>query len=489
MSTQALFTWVHLSDLHFGHGTDRYGLNQKRVLEHLIKDLPVGVEADLERPADPVDAVFVTGDVALTGAQRDEGEYRSAARWLKQVCDALRVEAGCVYVVPGNHDVQRGKGGAAAVNVLATARAQNGSIDSALANEPSRKLLFARQAKYAALARAFGVVKNHGPCWNKELTVKRDLRIQICGLNTSLLSCDDYDQGKLEVGEKQRCFAFEGMDTRGSGIVRLLLSHHPFEGGWLRDETILRRWGLTVSNLHLCGHVHSPEASTYTAPGALPFARIIAGAAHVDEAEATRLPHRYNIGQILLADHGELRLRVFPRQYATTGMERFVADTAQCDPGQFYSEHQLGIELKATSWPRNWRPSGYAFSRPASGNELSLEDRLSEKDIDSGRIPRPPVVDRVLELLSAEQHVVITASPGAGKSGVAAWVQHELLKREEPCEYLTAADFAADSIPRPVDAMSNSLRDLPRGGVAIIDDVHMLRHRLCHPPDSSPPLT
>jgi len=88
--------WLHLSDFHFSRGED-YDANI--VLEALLRDLP---SIGKEREFLPVDLVFVTGDIASSGNER---EYELAAQFLHRLLCELDVSADRLYIVPGNHDV------------------------------------------------------------------------------------------------------------------------------------------------------------------------------------------------------------------------------------------------------------------------------------------------------------------------------------------------------------------------------------------------
>lgn len=66
-----VFSWLHLSDIHFGHGTTKYEIDQELVLKRLAEDAVQQVASEaVPRP----DWIIVTGDIANTGAGRDNTE-------------------------------------------------------------------------------------------------------------------------------------------------------------------------------------------------------------------------------------------------------------------------------------------------------------------------------------------------------------------------------------------------------------------------------
>ena len=90
---------IHLSDIHFGGYGDGWDENKDQRNE-LLLDV-----ASLVREGGAADGVLVGGDIAYH-ARKDQ--YDEATAWLRQVCKAGECLEGRVWVVPGNHDVDRG---------------------------------------------------------------------------------------------------------------------------------------------------------------------------------------------------------------------------------------------------------------------------------------------------------------------------------------------------------------------------------------------
>src|SRR5262245_51844881 len=97
---EVLFTWLHLSDIHFGQGPISRRWDQQLVLRALQEDLLRLEERQIPNP----DAVFITGDIAFSGSK---SEYEGAARWIEELIAEIKVSPLEVLTVPGNHDVQR----------------------------------------------------------------------------------------------------------------------------------------------------------------------------------------------------------------------------------------------------------------------------------------------------------------------------------------------------------------------------------------------
>jgi hypothetical protein len=99
VTQQGTLTWMHVSDLH----VQSESWQQDHVLGALVRDIPKLLEERELRP----DLLFVTGDVAARGQR---AEYDGAFIVLDEVVKRLGLERRQqVFVVPGNHDVDRGK--------------------------------------------------------------------------------------------------------------------------------------------------------------------------------------------------------------------------------------------------------------------------------------------------------------------------------------------------------------------------------------------
>jgi len=91
-----IFTWLHVTDIHFGHGDATHGGNQKLVLRKLLEDLQQRSELDIPVP----NAIFVTGDIAFSGAVKARDEYDRARDWQPR-CSKRYVHKGPRHQAPG----------------------------------------------------------------------------------------------------------------------------------------------------------------------------------------------------------------------------------------------------------------------------------------------------------------------------------------------------------------------------------------------------
>lgn len=337
-----LFSWLHLSDLHFGHGNTAYGWNQKTVLDLLQEDVSKALENWPEMPHPQ--AILVTGDIAFSGGVKSASEYNDACAYLKKLLDMLQVTPQCLYMVPGNHDVQRD----VAKNLVDEVRANTKTLDDVLGSATDRAALMERFANYKAFADQF--VARDLAAWTERIKVKDFGEIALIGLNTALVSNDDEDAQNLALAAMQQHAA-----TTTKAKVRLLLTHHPFQDGWVREEATLKTMAQSL-NIHLCGHVHDPRVDLVSQAGAQHHIRVIAASAHRDpnEAKAGKDSHGYNFSSLFVNANGELQLRIWPRRWYPQWTS-FRVDAFGVGDRRFFDDKSLGEKLT---------PSGLVFEPP-----------------------------------------------------------------------------------------------------------------------------
>lgn len=227
---------LHLSDIHFrtpdceNPATDS---NQPyRTL--LTQDV-----VELCREDGAIDAILIGGDIAFKG---DPGEYKVARAWLLE----LARQSGCplegIYVVPGNHDVDRGVcsrslaiSNAQEAIAGAHADARESVMKRQLADADAGQSLFRPLAAYNEFAAGFDCsVYPDSPFWTDEVELGGGVRLRLFGLTSTLISGlgdRDSSPGRLYLGRLQTVLNPE-LD-----VVNLVLCHHPPSWFADRDDT------------------------------------------------------------------------------------------------------------------------------------------------------------------------------------------------------------------------------------------------------------
>lgn len=351
-----LFAWVHLSDLHFGHGDAGHGWDQVLVTNTLRADLRSMLQKDIPAPS----AILVTGDVAYSGDTRPRldgrpcQEYADAKKFLDGVAQDAGLRPQNIFVVAGNHDVQRSADQDRGVRRLVSAlRAGTDPLDDVLAHPADRTLLASRQANFLRFAAAFAPSSSSSAAppedrlwWWQQLPTERGLKVRLIGLNTALLAADEQDLGKLRLGKAMLAEALTAPPPQADELV-IVMTHHPLRGGWLADQKESEAWVRNSAHIHLCGHVHEADSEDVRSGAGGGFVRIVAGASHDQPAAVpSSVSHGYNLAAILAMPDGSLVLRVWPRRWAHKA-KAFRADTDNLPDGQLFAEHPLRLRLTA----------------------------------------------------------------------------------------------------------------------------------------------
>ncbi|MCB9701893.1 MAG: metallophosphoesterase [Myxococcales bacterium] len=370
-SEQVLTAWVHVSDIHFGHGKPSHQWDQQLITADILRDL----REVLRGGATPTPRhVFVTGDIAFSGGGRrpvaGSSEYQLAATWLDGLAEVLGLGRDQVFLVPGNHDVDRGveRADRDVRRLLQLARAGTEPLDELLQHDEDVARLQQRMAAFVDFARSFGPAARkdfHGGLWwRHSVALAEGVRLRICGFNTGLLSADDEDQGKLAVSARQLAELLLPPPDELELVVAL--SHHPLTGKWVSDEAAARGRLDREAAIHLFGHLHDPDSEQARHGWGTGCLRIAAGATHAEAAKPGEPPigHGYGLGALVALPSGELVVRIWPRRWSSKST-RFVPDVDNIDEVKGYAEHRLRQRIS-----RQTRPSGGAMRRSVASAAL-----------------------------------------------------------------------------------------------------------------------
>ena len=243
-------SYIHLSDLHFGQerGPDLH-LHQD-VRERLIDD---AAELAAAEPARAATGVIVTGDIAFSGK---ETQYQEAGKWLDRLCEAVGCSSDDVFVVPGNHDIDR-DGITPGCEVLLERVQTTGEeeLERYLQNLPDRELLYRRLKNYRAFAEAYDcpIDTQSGYAVDRTVQIAAERRLRLIGLNSALIcSRTNEEEGRLLLGARQRTL------PRNCGEELVVLCHHPLD--WLRDSADTERFVRARARVFMSGHTHRPSS-------------------------------------------------------------------------------------------------------------------------------------------------------------------------------------------------------------------------------------
>lgn len=314
---------VHLSDIHFNglSGTSIHDLDSE-VRNEILRDA-----ASVTKEFGGATGVLVTGDIAFSGQR---AEYERAASWLLDFCRAIGCPEENVWVVPGNHDVDRKIANNKVTKTLhESLRAKNGpaldkELREILTDEQSSGALLAPLAEYNTFAARFQCsLSAEKPFWERDLMLACGTIVRLRGLCSALVSNQHDTKGNIILGSAQVNV------LRVPGVEHLTLCHHPPE--WLQDQDAVSTHFESKVRVQLFGHKHSQRVQKIN-----DTLRITAGAMHPARDEDDWAPI-YNVLAISRIDDLQLGVRLSQRRWHKVD-RRFLADQ-DGNTGQLHHEH------------------------------------------------------------------------------------------------------------------------------------------------------
>lgn len=310
---------LHISDIHFKSpecldpSQDPDLAVRTRMMRDLVEQVSVLGE---------VGAILIGGDIAY---KAHPDEYTTARNWILQLAEICGCTKERIFVVPGNHDVDRGfirdnVPTQAAQHMIASAAADDRErrLGQQLADETSGQSLLKPHSAYNDFAAPFNCqIWPAKPFWHQDLPLEGCVTLRIYGLTSTLLSGmngDDDVQGSLYLSPKQTVLNPE------PNMANLVLVHHPTE--WLVDADAVDDALTTRAAFHLFGHKHRQRAVMGD------YVRI--GAAAVNPSR-TELPYQpgYNLIRLEVAGQGNdrhIKVELHQRRLQDNP-ERFIAIT------------------------------------------------------------------------------------------------------------------------------------------------------------------
>jgi 3',5'-cyclic AMP phosphodiesterase CpdA len=94
-------TWLHISDLHMRTSQSSQAYDSDVVLKKMLKDIETCIQSD----SLPPDFIIVSGDIAFSSKPE---EYKLVGKFLDRLLEISHLTKDKNFIVPGNHDVDRG---------------------------------------------------------------------------------------------------------------------------------------------------------------------------------------------------------------------------------------------------------------------------------------------------------------------------------------------------------------------------------------------
>lgn len=239
--------FLHLSDIHLRpQRVKRY--DQDRVLRGLLEFL------ERDRAMFPLDLVFLTGDLAQSGKRE---EYGLVGDLLRKLIEVTGVPPERLFVIPGNHDVDRDVGRW----LLRTLSRDDEAI--AFFEDPSSRSFHEKKfdAYRSGLGDLLGTARPLGLAAGAaavEIVHVRGARIGVASFNSAWFAQGDDDHGKLWLGEPSVHGAAQRLADEGVSFAVALL-HHPFDYLHEVERDEVERIFERSFDLVLRGHLHKDK--------------------------------------------------------------------------------------------------------------------------------------------------------------------------------------------------------------------------------------
>ncbi|UHQ19025.1 metallophosphoesterase [Lysobacter sp. KIS68-7] len=330
---------LHVSDIHF-RSPDCLDSNldpERPYRTRLLQDVRARV-AELG----PVGAILVGGDIAFKGAA---DEYQVAMTWLRE----LAAVAGCpierVFVVPGNHDVDRAIAQRPATRNVRAAISQAGAerrdreLRAQIMDSDTGRALLAPIGAYNEFAKDLNcqVYFPERLYWKQDLELDHGVTLRVHGLTSSLLSGTDGNDTRESLYLSPLQTVLDPVDD----VVNLVLCHHPPD--WLMDQDDANDAICGRASIHMFGHKHRQRIQRDPQ-----YIRFSAGAVNPDRQEPGWLPG-YNLVDVRVAGEGKdrvLRIEAHLRQWQSNPDQfRAVLDAG----GEDVFRHEIRIPSSTLS--------------------------------------------------------------------------------------------------------------------------------------------
>ena len=390
--------FLHLSDIHFrSKEINRLDDPNAGLRDDIVADVQL-MRRNIDRSAD---GILISGDIAFAGAKQ---EYEFAREWLKsELCPAAGCEIEDVFVIPGNHDVDRNQ---AATQLHKDARNKlrsypadqsDGILRNYLTEPFAAQMLFGPIENYNRFAAEF--VCNLAaedperpeakPFAMRDWELNDGSTLRIWGFN-SVLVCDEHDaRGRMFIDP-----AAAQVVRRAPGVTHVVMCHHPYS--WLKNGKPFRERIEEVAKLHLFGHEHTRRVEE-----GLRFTAVRAGAVHPDPHEPGWDPG-YNWINLSVENGGpkrQLHVEIWVRKREGA---RFIAVPNPDNANPWSVRHDLPDWTPAATTPAAATPLAAAptvMSAPAAPPSPSVSARsvISKLFRLSEHVQRKLIVDLSLD--------------------------------------------------------------------------------------------
>jgi len=421
--------WLHLSDFHFGK--DNYA--QIKLISYIIRH----IQEFKENRFIP-DIIFITGDLSYSGSKEQFSMFTDEL--FMQMIEAFD-NMPMIYIVPGNHDLDRKKSILAATSLYNILDRQEKFFDPNQEGFMQRNEILNRfenfqQTFLDSICFSTNDIFSEKGYFN-DIFQKGNKRIGIVGVNTAWLSNSDKDKENLTPGK----FIIEdAVNTIKDCDYKFVLGHHPLS--WFQNTQRHQISVIFAKNkiIYLHGHMHK-NSGDYIFSADKGFLTLQCGAAF----QAREDEVYYN--SLLWGELDDINNMVVLKPRKWSGIEQnYILDSSDYLPHAFRKdgtdEWELPISFEIPKRkkdagenkeskiqvPLGWRIIDKAFINSKRLNPLPEESILNffdgkeptYSDIFSSSIPTRSIVQNIRDEFikcNDDNQIKCTLITGAGGEG------------------------------------------------------------------------
>ena len=298
-------TWLHVSDFHL---SDKGPYSQEVILRSLVES----VKRVREEGHVP-DLIFATGDIAQSGKAN---EYEFATKFFDDLLDAAGLNRDRLFIIPGNHDVDR-KSGKFLVRTLDTKEDADEYFDPDTSTNHLTQKFQAFSEWYNDYFKTIRSFPVNTTCSPVEILTINNCRLAVLPLNSALFCIGEDDHQKLFIG--RRCLDAAKKQLAAVDLTVALI-HHPLD--WLSpvEQTNIETLLEESVDLLLQGHFHQAAVKDIVSPNG-GYLKLAAGASY----QSRKWPN-----SAMYATFDGNQVTIFPIRYEDSPKEQWTLDTTLC---------------------------------------------------------------------------------------------------------------------------------------------------------------
>ncbi|MEN2504681.1 metallophosphoesterase [Stutzerimonas stutzeri] len=262
-----------------------------------------------------VGAILIGGDIAFKGAPE---EFAAAMTWIRELAEAAQCPMERVFVVPGNHDVDRSliqrspsTRNAQAAIVGASELRRERILREQIFDDDTAKALLAPLTAYNEFAKLLNcqVYLPERLYWKQDLELDDGVILRVHGLTSIILSGAE---GQDDTRDSLYLSPLQTVLDPVDDVVNLVMIHHPPD--WLMDQDDANDAICGRAAIHMFGHKHRQRIARDPQ-----YIRFSAGAVNPDRNEQGWAPG-YNLVDVSVTGVGserELKVVAHLRQWQT----------------------------------------------------------------------------------------------------------------------------------------------------------------------------